>query len=113
MTRSTRRKDRRGATPVPDVDNLDSEDAEARARAVRSLCPCRVGWTSYQEHLNEVARLAKDHDPKVRFNALHVRQDAEILEIRADRAERAFEAAERAQDERKKPPRVSARRVER
>src|SRR5688500_12745411 len=57
-------------------DGLRSDDAETRARAVRSLCPCRMGWTAFQECLVEVRRLQKDPSPPVRAAALHVLQDA-------------------------------------
>ena len=97
MTRKSRRKDRRAQPKLPDVDGLHADDAEARARAVRSLCPCRVGWASYEEHARELERLVKDDDPEVRKIALHIREDAAILEVRADRAERAAEAEERRQ----------------
>ena len=95
MTRKSRRKDRRAQPKLPDVDGLHADDAATRARAVRSLCPCRVGWASYEEHALELERLAKDDDPKVRAIALHIREDAAILEIRADKAERSAEAEAR------------------
>ena len=107
MTRKSRRKDRRAEPKRPDVEGLTSEDPTERARAVRSLCPCRVGWESYEAHVVELDRLAKDDDPKVRKLALHVREDAGILEYRADRAERAAEVEER-RAARAKGRRVSA-----
>lgn len=110
MTRKSRRKDRRAQRKVPFVEGLTSDDPETRAKAVRSLCPCRVGWDAYGEHVLDVERLAKDEDPKVRQYALHVRDDAAILEYRADRAERAEAAAERRRAERARDPHWSQRR---
>ena len=107
MTRKSRRKDRRAEPKQPDVEGLTSDDPAERARAVRNLCPCRVGWESYEEHVAALDRLTKDDDPKVRKLALHVREDAGILEFRADRAERAAEAMER-RAQRSKGRRVSA-----
>lgn len=110
MTRKTRRKDRRAQAKVPNIAGLTADDPETRAQAVRSLCPCRVGWEAYGEHVLDVDRLAKDEDPKVRKHALHVREDAGILELRADRAERAEAAAERLAAQRARDRHWSQRR---
>ena len=52
--------------------DLQSPDAEVRAKAVRSLCPCLVGATVFEQHLDVVDRLRKDPSPEVRADALHV-----------------------------------------
>jgi hypothetical protein len=93
--RQLRKKARKGTLPVPEVDGLVADDPQVRGRAVRSLCPCRVGWSPFEEHLADLERLCKDRDPQVRFNALHVREDAALMELRADRGLAAREAAER------------------
>ncbi len=53
-----------------------SEDEETRARAVRNLCPCRVGWNSFEEGMKVVDKLRKDLSLEVRRQALHVLEDA-------------------------------------
>ena len=93
--RQLRKKARKGTLPTPEVEGLAADDPQVRGRAVRSLCPCRVGWSPFEEHLDELERLCKDPDPKVRFNALHVREDAALIEFLADRGLAAREAAER------------------
>jgi hypothetical protein len=53
-----------------------SENEETRARAVRNLCPCRVGWESFEKGLEVVEKLRKDPSLEVRRQALHVFEDA-------------------------------------
>jgi hypothetical protein len=53
-----------------------SEDEETRARAVRNLCPCRVGWDSFEEGMEVVNKMRKDPSLEVRRQALHVFEDA-------------------------------------
>jgi hypothetical protein len=68
---------------------LNSPDEAVRAQAVRSLCPCRVGYSIYQCYAGEVKRLQKDPSELVRKAALHVEEDAFRLEqkIHASQAE--------------------------
>ena len=58
------------------IRDVQSPDSDVRARAVRSLCPCRNGWQIFENHLHLVDALRKDPDPIVRANALHVFEDA-------------------------------------
>ena len=51
------------------------EDGE-RGDAVRSLCPCHVGWEVFEGHVGEVLRALKDRSHDVRAGALHVLSDA-------------------------------------
>ena len=60
--------------------DLESPDDAARAKAVRALCPCRLGWTAFEQSLEAVSKLRKDADPAVRAAALHVFEDAAELE---------------------------------
>src|SRR5438128_1166780 len=63
-----------------DLDRLVAEahsaDEEARAKAVRNLCPCRIGWEGFQQGMPAVAKARKDASAEVRRQALHVFQDA-------------------------------------
>jgi hypothetical protein len=94
--RQLEKKRKKGILPVPRVDLFDSADPRERGRAVRSTCPCRVGWDGYEEHRDEAERLIKDEDPVVRFNALHVREDAVLMELLTDkRAAKAEAVAQR------------------
>ncbi len=56
--------------------DLQSPDERVRAKAVGSLCPCRVGMEVFQQHLDIVAQFRKDPGPAVRATALHVFEDA-------------------------------------
>jgi vesicle coat complex subunit len=60
--------------------DLDAPDECIRARAVRNLCPCRVGYAIYEQYMPEVKRLQKDKSLLVRKAALHVEEDAFRLE---------------------------------
>lgn len=64
----------------PDLDRLRRElqsiDDEARASALRSLCPCRASWEAFEQLLPLVERLKKDPNPEVRSVAMHVLEDA-------------------------------------
>ncbi|HLV97766.1 MAG TPA: hypothetical protein VKT82_03720 [Ktedonobacterales bacterium] len=60
--------------------DLDVPDECTRARAVRDLCPCRVGYAIYEQYISEVKRLQKDASALVRKAALHVEEDAFRLE---------------------------------
>lgn len=106
----TRRKDLWAREPEPDLQGLRSPDPVRRARAVRSLCPCRGDWNTYGEHLSELRGLQKDPDPVVRLNALHVAKDAYTVEIREERAIRAAEAVEREAREARERGRRTSRR---
>lgn len=59
---------------------LDSPDEVIRAQAVRSLCPCRVGYAIYERYAEKVKRFQKDPSELVRKAALHVDEDAFRLE---------------------------------
>ena len=56
--------------------DMVSTDEATRARAVRAVCPCRLGWDRFEQCLDEVKKLQKDPSPAVRGAALHVFEDA-------------------------------------
>jgi hypothetical protein len=85
---------RKGAVPRPDTGGLAAESPAARGCAVRTLCPCRTGWDAYQDHLNDVRALCKDEDRVVRVNALHVQEDAALIELLDSKRASAREAGE-------------------
>jgi hypothetical protein len=69
---------------------LRSPDAQARVRALHSICPCAAGFPLYERFRGEVKRLQKDPDPTVRAAALHAEHDAcqiETIEAGLDRAD--------------------------
>jgi hypothetical protein len=51
---------------------LSDTDPKVRARAVSSVCPCRMDRQVFERFLPEVRRLRKDPDPQVRAAASHV-----------------------------------------
>ena len=56
--------------------DIRSEDETVRARAVRSLCPCRSGWGPFEQHIHLIQKLCKDPSALVRAAALHLFEDA-------------------------------------
>jgi hypothetical protein len=63
--------------------DIQSDDEDVRARAVRSLCPCRSGWGPFEQHLHLISALRKDPSPLVRKEALHLFEDAGEMESEA------------------------------
>jgi hypothetical protein len=69
--------------------HLRSPDEEVLVKALHRVCPCAAGFLLYERFRGEVQRLQKDPSPRVRAAALHVKQDAcliEQLEASLDRA---------------------------
>jgi vesicle coat complex subunit len=66
--------------PEHDLDSiladLQSPDEVTRAKAVRSICPCRMGWDVFQQTMAFADQLRKDPSPIVRRAALHAFEDA-------------------------------------
>ncbi|HEX8116203.1 MAG TPA: hypothetical protein VF521_02955, partial [Pyrinomonadaceae bacterium] len=58
------------------ASRMCSPEEEERGDAVRSLCPCQVGWGVFEDHVGEVLRALKDRSRGVRAHALHVLGDA-------------------------------------
>jgi HEAT repeat protein len=61
---------------VVDVTQIESglsdADPKVRARAVSSVCPCRMERQVFERFLPDVRRLQKDPDARVRAAAAHV-----------------------------------------
>lgn len=64
--------------------DLQSPDEVVRGEAVRSLCPCHVGWEVFERHVGVVLRLVRDPSREVRAHALHVFDDAARMQLKAD-----------------------------
>ena len=82
---------RRGCAPDLEavLAQLHSADEQDRVTALHRVCPCGAGFLVYERFRGEVRRLQKDPSPRVRAAALHVEQDAcliERLEANLDRA---------------------------
>ena len=75
---------------------LASADERVRARAVRSVCPCRMPWPVFLRLRKAVARLRRDPSPLVRARAQHVEVDARTV-----REREATVACLREQEERR------------
>lgn len=59
---------------------MRSADEAVRAKAVRQICPCRLGWDGFQRSWELVKKLRKDPSPAVRAAALHVFEDADQMD---------------------------------
>ena len=55
---------------------LRSADSAVRLKALRRVCPCRMGWDAFEGCRPLVLALQKDPDPDIRRVALHVMADA-------------------------------------
>ena len=79
---------KRSRWPKPDIERAvaDSEVSEEvlRGDAVRAFCPCRAGWSDFEQHINLVTRGLRDSSRIVRRNALHVFEDAVRMQLAED-----------------------------
>ena len=65
--------------------DLRAPDEATRAKAVRSVCPCRLGWETFQDTMDTLKERVKDASPHVRAQALHVFEDAYSIQARESR----------------------------
>jgi len=75
--------------------DLLSEDEDVRAKALRRLCPCHGSFEMYDKYLDVIRQMRKDESDKVRRVALHLEEDALVLESMEYARERAEEALTR------------------
>lgn len=64
-----------------------------RARALGLLCPCRNDWELFEQHVHIVYQLTKDSCRAIRAGALHILQDAALIQSIGD-AEYRFQSVE-------------------
>lgn len=62
------------------MEAMRSTDEAVRAKAVRQICPCRLGWDGFERAWDLVKQLKKDPCPAVRAAALHVFEDADEMD---------------------------------
>ena len=67
-------------------------------KALHRVCPCAAGFLVYEQFRGEVKRLQKDRSPRVRAAALHVEQDACLIEELDARLDLAVEQGWRYSD---------------
>lgn len=58
------------------VADFKAPDEAARGKAVRQVCPCRMGWETFQETMPDLRKMIKDPSAYVRAQAVHVFEDA-------------------------------------
>ncbi len=75
------------------TSEMRSPDDAVRGDAVRSLCPCHVGWEAFEEHVADVLGALRDSSRGVRAQALHVFEDAARMR-HLDEVEYHLQAAE-------------------
>ena len=66
------------------VGGLQASDEMVRGDAVRSLCPCHVGWEVFEQYVAELIRRLRDPSHIVRAHALHVFEDAVRMQSASD-----------------------------
>ena len=76
-------------------DDLWSHDEAVRAKALRRLCPCHGSFEMYDKYYDVIRAMQKDSSERVRKIALHLEEDALVLESMQSRRERSEEALER------------------
>jgi len=80
------------------LTQLRDPDDEVRVKALHRVCPCGAGFRVYERFRGEVKRLQKDPSPRVRAAALHVEQDACLIEELDANLDRAAEQGWRYSD---------------
>lgn len=70
----------------PDVKQMETDlqvtDQVVRSKAVGSLCPCLAGWDLFEDKVDVVIRSLRDPSRDVRRNALHVFEEAAVMQSR-------------------------------
>ena len=84
---------RRGCAPDLEgvLAQLRADEEDDRVRALHRVCPYAAGFLVYERFSDEVRRLQKDPSARVRAAALHVEQDACLIELLAANLDRAEE----------------------
>lgn len=72
---------------------FQSSDELLRSKALGSVCPCRNSWELFEQYVNFVSRLTRDRSRAVRAGALHVFDDAALIQSIED-AEYRFQSVE-------------------
>ena len=75
--------------------DLYSADADVPAKALRRLCPCHGSYDLYDKYLDVIRKMQKDESEKVRRVALHLEEDALVLESMQYAREKTEEAQTR------------------
>ena len=72
----------------PDVKQIEADlqvtDEGLRSKAVGGLCPCHAGWELFEKKVDTVMRSLRDPSRVVRRSALHVLEDAAVMQSRED-----------------------------
>jgi hypothetical protein len=72
----------------PDVNQVEEDlqvtDEAVRSRAVGGLCPCHAGWDLFEDKVDVVIQSLRDPSRAVRRSALHVLEDAAVMQSRED-----------------------------
>ena len=91
VVRTVERNPERAKALEPDVNQIVADfkapDEVTRGRAVRQVCPCRMGWEVFQDTMEDLSKMTKDPSPYVRAQALHVFEDAYGLQSMESRKE--------------------------
>src|SRR5438270_634799 len=92
VVRTVERNPERAMALEPDVNQIVADfkapDDATRGKAVRQVCPCRMGWEVFQETMEDLQKMTKDPSPYVRAQALHVFEDAYGLQSMESRQEK-------------------------
>lgn len=100
----------------PDVKQIEADlqatDEVVRSHGVRGLCPCYAGWDLFEEHVDVVIKSLRDPSRAVRKNALHVFEDAAIMQSKEEVKYYLEPGAEKIGAERALPFRSMERRLE-
>jgi hypothetical protein len=92
VLRTMERQPERAMALEPDVNQIVADfkapDEATRGKAVRQVCPCRMGWEVFQETMEPLKKMTKDPSPYVRAQALHVFEDAYGLQSMESRKEK-------------------------
>ena len=112
VQRTLERNPERAKALEPDVHQIVADfkapDEAARGKAVRQVCPCRMGWEVFQDTMEPLRKMTKDPSAYVRAQALHVFQDAFQMQSMESRKEQDLARSTRQRCRQAGPPRGAA-----